>query len=39
VEQSRIIEILTEGLNKTLVWLMAEKENYGQKVVTEGKEL
>jgi len=39
VSAGRIVEILSEGLSKTLVWLMAEKENYKIKVMAEGKEL
>jgi hypothetical protein len=39
VSHDHIVKILTEGLMKTLVWLMAEKQTYQQKVQGEGKDL
>jgi len=39
VSQARVCQILTDGLLKTLTWILAEKSNYQQKVVSEGKDL
>ena len=38
-DKTRIMEILVEGMNTCLTWIMAEKQLYEQKVLTEGKEL
>lgn len=35
----RVIEILDQGLQKTLTWIMTEKQLYEQKVAQEVKEL
>ena len=39
VQHEKILQILADGMKKTLTWLMAEKEVYNQKVLAEGKEL
>jgi len=37
--ESRVIEILQSALDKTLTWLVSEKNNYAQKVTIESKDL
>jgi hypothetical protein len=39
VSHDHIIRVLTDGLMKTLTWLMAEKQTNQQKVQAEGKDL
>ena len=39
ISAERIIEILNNALQVVLIWIMAEKQLYEQKVVSEGKEL
>jgi len=37
--EQKVIVILQEALDKTLIWLVSEKNNYSQKVAREGKDL
>lgn len=37
--ESKVIDILQDALDKTLIWLVSEKNNYSQKVAREGKDL
>lgn len=39
VSADKVKDILEQTMLKTLTWLLAEKQNYAQKVATEGKEL
>ena len=39
IAHDRILKMLEDSLLKTMTWLMAEKQVYNQKVLTEGKDL
>ena len=39
ISAEQIIDMLEQTLHKNLTWLLAEKQNYAQKVAAEGKEL
>lgn len=39
MSKDHIVNILEQGLLKTLTWIMAERENNQIKVSTEGKDL